>query len=141
MGRLGRSALNPLYAAAGEGRAPGFSPELRQALAFLRDILVDTEKRVRRLRPRTFAYKRSRMPAVLVWSDARWEASASKPAGLGFVVFFPASAAEARKASAATAARTPPWLMGASTPVGEWRYAAYAPAAEEYDPPPSDFSG
>ena len=132
MGRLGRSALNPLYAAAGEGRTPGFSPELRQALAFLRDILVDTEKRVRRLRPRTFAYKRSRMPAVLVWSDARWEASASKPAGLGFVVFFPASAAEARKASAATAARTPPWMMGASTPVGEWRYAAYAPAAEEY---------
>lgn len=132
MGRFGRAALNPLFAAAGEGRATGFSPELRQALTFLRDLLVDDKNRRRRLRPRSFCYKRSRLPAVLVWSDARWEASASKPAGLGFVVFFPASAAEARKATEATAARTPPWMMGAATPRGVWRYAAYAPAASEY---------
>ena len=68
--------------------------------------------------------------ALLVWSDACWEAAADRPAGVGFVVFFPASAAASH---AARRSRTsPPWLLGASTPPGEWRFASYAPAPAEF---------
>ena len=131
MGRFGRAALNPLHAAGSGGRSE-FSPELRGALEFLRDLLVDPLTGKARLKPRKFSYKRSREPTVLVWSDACWEASAERPAGIGFVVFFPASAKAARQARAAASGPSPPWLNGASTPPGVWRFAAYAPAPSEY---------
>lgn len=133
-GRFGRAALNPLHAASGGGRSQHFSPELRAALSFLHDLLVDPRTGRARLRPRTFRYKRStRTLPVLVWSDARWEASDERPAGIGFVVFFPASREAAQTAQAMASRRTPPWLGGAETPPGVWRFAAYEPAASEYE--------
>ena len=98
----------------------------------IRDLLVDPSSGLPRLRPRKFRYKRSRLPPVLVWSDARWEASDERPAGMGFVVFFPETPDQARAATDAMAGRRPPWLLGAETPRGTWRYAAYDPDSSVY---------
>jgi hypothetical protein len=127
--RFGRAAMQPLHAAASAKGAPTLSPSLRAALTFLRDILVDPSSKEVRLRPRRFDYRRAALPTVLIWSDARWERTDSSPAGIGFVVFFPATT-EAQRAAAT--ARTPPWLGGAETPPGEWLFAAYDLRPDEY---------
>lgn len=132
VGRFGRAALQPLHAASNGSRSEVISDELRRALSFIRDLLVDPSSGLPRLRPRKFRYKRSRLPAVLVWSDARWEASDERPAGMGFVVFFPETPDQARAATDAMAGRRPPWLLGAETPRGTWRYAAYDPDSAVY---------
>ena len=129
VGRFGRAALNPLHAAAAGGRSERISDALRAALEFIQALLVDPVTGVPRLQPRVFRHRRSRRPAVLVWSDARWEADDEKPAGLGFVVFFPKDKTEETKARASCA---PPWLDGACTPAGSWRFAAYDPDRAEF---------
>jgi hypothetical protein len=68
-GRFGRAALQPLHAASLGSRSEVISDELRRALPFIRDLLVDPSSGLPRLRPRKFRYKRSRLPAVLVWSE------------------------------------------------------------------------
>jgi hypothetical protein len=62
-----------------------------EALRFLRDLLVDPVSKRPRLRPRTFESGREKKPHAIVWSDACWEDKNDKPAGIGFVVFIPAS--------------------------------------------------
>ena len=130
-GRFGNAALQPLHDACKEGRPAEIGDDLRVALKFIRAMLVDpvTGKPVQRRRRFRYAGSRSTLPTVLVWSDARWEAAQDRPAGIGFVVFFPASKAAA---DVAASSRTPPWLLGARTPPGRWRFAAYEPAASEY---------
>ena len=139
--RFGKAATQPLHKAARrDGRYERIDDVVRAALTFIRDLLVDPSGEVR-LRPRRFQYKRKRAetePHVIVWSDACWEPSADRPAGIGFVVFFPAtdadgdaarglSADEARRAARSYA---PSWLDGRSTPRGTWRYASYFPPVE-----------
>ena len=127
--RFGRAALQPLHAASSSS-FDAVSPTLYTALCFVRDLLTDPATGKARQLPRRFRHSRRSEPPVLVWSDARWEASDEHPAGIGFVVFFPASDDDA---SAAAAARSPPWLGGAETPRGRWKFAAY-------EPPPGDYS-
>jgi hypothetical protein len=128
--RFGRAALQPIMASASSRSAPTTTEPVRCALIFLRDLLVDPAGKPR-LRPRKFFYSgsRSSLPTVLIWSDARWESSLDRPAGIGFVVFFPASDDASR---AARSARSPPWMMGASTPPGEWFYASYDVPSDDY---------
>jgi hypothetical protein len=126
--RFGRAALQPIFSAAGSRTSADTTPPVLAALTFLRDLLADPDGNPR-LRPRRFDYRKSPLPTVLIWSDARWEPSHSHPGGIGFVVFFPASSdAEA----AARSSHSPPWMAGASTPPGEWFYAAYDLMPEEY---------
>jgi hypothetical protein len=137
--RFGRAATQPIHRA---GRAMGRHETLDkvtvEALKFLRDLLVDPTSKKPRLRPRTFAYGRERTPHAIVWSDACWEDKSDKPAGIGFVVFIPASttdeaaAASLSPSDARSAAKshTPAWTGGTATPKGEWYVASYQPPRE-----------
>ena len=90
--RLGRAATQPIHRA---GHALGRNEKLdkvtEEALKFLRDLLVDPASGEPRLWPRVFTYGHAREPHAIVWSDACWEDKVDKPAGIGFVVFIPAS--------------------------------------------------
>ena len=137
--RFGRAATQPIHRA---GRAMGRHETLDkvtvEALKFLRDLLVDPTSKKPRLRPRTFAYGREKTPHAIVWSDACWEDKSDKPAGIGFVVFIPASttdeaaAASLSPSDARSAAKshTPAWTGGTATPKGEWYVASYQPPRE-----------
>ena len=137
--RLGRAATQPIHRA---GHALGRNEKLdkvtEEALKFLRDLLVDPASGEPRLWPRVFTYGHAREPHAIVWSDACWEDKVDKPAGIGFVVFIPASptdeAAAASlspsEASSAAASHSPSWTGGAATPKGEWYVASYHPPRE-----------
>ena len=116
--RFGRAALGPLHAAAAaSGRHEAVSPLLRDALTFLHELLVDADGKCR-LRPRRYRLRRRRgqLPRpTLVWSDAMWEASATHPAGIGFLVFIPDD----------EAASPPSEFRGVSLPRGRWRYLSF----------------
>ena len=119
--RFGRAAMQPLHSSAAHKSSAPISAELRAALRFICDLLVDPETHKPRLSPRRFRFKgarrgRARLPTVLVWSDARWEAALERPAGIGFVVFFPASEAE-------------PWLPAKSRPAACPRPPTLGPVA------------
>ena len=51
---------------------------------------------------------------------------------MGFVVFFPETEEQARLAKIELGSRQAPWMRGAETPRGVWRYAAYDPEPGVY---------
>jgi len=106
--RVGRAALQPLFAAAATeagalnarkrkaagdpgaqtGEGDELSPGAQASLEFFDSLLAV-------LPAHEFDVVRRETPPVLVWTDARWEVDDARPAGVGFVVAVPKRGAPA----------------------------------------------
>ena len=85
-GRFGSAGLQPLEASISGHRFS--TPEaVASALQFFITVL-GLYKQGRGLL-RIIRLGRPPKPSIIVWSDAMWEKSSSRPAGLGFVIFVP----------------------------------------------------
>jgi hypothetical protein len=92
-GRVGRAALQPLYARSHEP----VRHKHRTDLALLRALLFLTNV-VRLMPPVEYEIDKPFRPTILVWSDAMWEPSAPVPAQGGFVILIPGEHGEQDRA-------------------------------------------
>lgn len=85
-GRFGSAGMQPLEAYGNDNKMSSFEA-VTAALQFFVTVL-GLYKQGRGL-VRLVRLGRPSKPPVIVWSDAMWEKSSSRPAGLGFVIFVP----------------------------------------------------
>ena len=115
--RFGRAALTALrdwYGSAAPPSEDGPLPDdVLDALAFYRTVLPRLPTRVFRFGP-----NRQRLPPLVVYSDAMYEATATTPARIGIFIFDPldVGSADAPAGFRHCSAIVPDWLLGLFKP-------------------------